>query len=247
MHVQTLRTDVLFAPNRAVVAEARALDVDFRTAETIHGLINPREGMLLYVLARRAALLGDVVEIGAYLGRSTWYLARALEDARSPHRLISIDPHLVEGQETSYFDTLQRTGIADRVDARVGYSYEVVATIDAPVGMLWIDGDHEYEAARRDFDEWFPKLAEGGWFAMHDAVAGWPGTQRLARELIAERDDLDDLGVVWLTLFGRKAAAGTVSRPRILHRRLAYEVVAQTQATRAKLRHRRRLRGAASG
>lgn len=240
MHVATLRTDLLFGANRHVVAEARSLDVDLSPAETIHGLINPREGLLLYVLARRAAQLGDIVEIGAYLGRSTWYLARGLEDGGSPHRLISIDPHLVDGQEESYRDALRRTGIADRVDVRVGYSHEQVASVAAGLGMLWIDGDHEYAAARRDFDEWFPLLADGGWFAMHDAVAGWPGTVQLARELVAGRDDLDDVGIVWLTLFGRKAAPGTVSRARRVRRRAAHELVARAQQLRARMRDRRR-------
>lgn len=236
MQPQRLRSDALFAANRAVLAEAAKLDADLAPAESIHGLIHPREGMLLYVLARRAAQLGDVIEIGAYLGRSTWYIARALEDARSPHRVISIDPHLVEGQHESYTDTLRRHGLADRVDTRVGYSHDVVGSIERPVGMLWIDGDHEYEAARRDFDDWFPLLVSGGWFAMHDAVGNWGGTARLARELLVQRRDLDDVGIVWLTLFGRRVTDASAGLRRRLDRSIRFELLAGAQRTRQRLR-----------
>jgi predicted O-methyltransferase YrrM len=233
MPVERLRSDRLFRANRAVLADAMRFDADLSTGESIDGLINPREGLLLYVLARRAAALGNIVEIGAYKGRSTWYLARGLEDADSGYRVISIDPHEAAAQREAYHETLDRHGLGDRVEARIGYSHDLLATVDAPVGMLWIDGDHAYEAVRRDFDDWFPKLATGGWYAMHDTVNAWHGPTRLARELLGTRSDLDDVGVVWLTFFARKVAASATVRARALARRVGFELLTLAQARRS--------------
>jgi predicted O-methyltransferase YrrM len=202
--MRSLPSDRLFGANRVFLEEARALDPDLSAGEAIDGLIHPREGLLLYVLARRAAHIGNVVEIGAYKGRSTWYLAQALRDAGSPYKVISIDPHVDPKQREAYFDTLDRYGLCERVEPRVGFSHDVVATLGAdPIGMLWIDGDHSYASVRKDFDDWFPRLESGGWYAMHDTVNAWHGPTRLARELLGHRADLTDVGVVWLTLFAR--------------------------------------------
>jgi len=232
MSIPRLRSDLLFRSNRAVLADAERFEPDLSAGDSIDGLINPREGLLLYVLARRAARIGNVVEIGAYKGRSTWYLASGLEDAGSPYRVISIDPHEAPEQREAYLETLERLDLGDRVDARIGYSHELVSEIVGPVGMLWIDGDHAYDSVRRDFADWFPKLETGGWYAMHDTVNAWYGPTRLARELLGSRSDLDDIGVMWLTLFGRKVPPAPGVRARALAGRVGFELLTLAQARR---------------
>jgi predicted O-methyltransferase YrrM len=231
--MRSLPSDRLFAANRAFLEEARDLDPDLSAGEAIDGLIHPREGLLLYVLGRRAAHIGNIVEIGAYKGRSTWYLAQALQDAGSPYKVISIDPHVDPEQRAAYFDTLDRYGLRERVEPQIGFSHDVVATLDAgPIGMLWIDGDHSYASVRKDFDDWFPRLASGGWYAMHDTVNAWHGPTRLARELLGHRADLTDVGVVWLTLFARKAPAQIAVRIDGLKARVGFDVLTMLQARR---------------
>lgn len=229
---ERLRSDRLFRANRHVVAEAARLAPDLAGGTEIEGLIHPREGALLYVLARRAAHLGNVVEIGAYHGRSTWYLARGLEDAGSPYRVVSIDPHVDPVQRAAYFETLDRHRLLDRVEPEVAFSHDVAIRFSEPVGMLWIDGDHSYRAVRQDFEDWFPKLAVGGWYAMHDTVNSWRGPTRVARELLGRRNDLDEIGLVWLTLFAQKAPPRALRRLDGVRARAAFEALTLAQARR---------------
>jgi predicted O-methyltransferase YrrM len=230
------RSDRLFAANRAFLGEAASLAADLGAAEGIAGLINPREGLLLYTLARRASHLGDIAEIGAYKGRSTWYLARGLRDAGSPYKVISIDPHAEPGQLEAFRETLRRHELADVVDVRVSLSHDAArAPVERPLGLLWIDGDHRYEAVRQDFDDWFPRLAIDGWLAIHDTVNNWHGPTKLARDLLTRRADLADVGVVFLTLFARKTAPALVNRARALKARVAFEALTLLQARHAGL------------
>jgi predicted O-methyltransferase YrrM len=233
MEIERLRSDRLFGPNRTVLADAERFAADLGAGASIDGLIHPREGLLLYVLARRAAALGNIVEIGAYKGRSTWYLAHGLEDAGSAHRVISIDPHEAREQRDAYFETLERFGLADRVEPRVAYSHDVADEVDGPIGMLWIDGDHSYASVRRDFDDWFPKLEVGGWYAMHDTVNAWYGPTRLAREIMRRGGELADIGVVWLTLFGRKCLPSVAVDAGTLAARVKFELLTLAQARRS--------------
>jgi MMP 1-O-methyltransferase len=229
--VEPLPSDRLFAANRAFLREARTYAPDLSVGERIEGLIQPREGLLLYTLARRAAHLGNIVEIGAYHGRSTWYLVQGLRDAGSQHKVVSIDPHVDPRQRDAYFATLEQHGLTEWVDPRVGFSHEVAASFGGePVGMLWIDGDHSYRAAKEDFDDWFPRLAFGGWYAMHDTVNSWLGPTKLARSLLGHRADFADIGVVWLTLFARKTPAHLLRRASALKARAGFDLLTLMQA-----------------
>jgi predicted O-methyltransferase YrrM len=227
----SLPSDRLFPANRAFLKEANGYAPELDEGEAIDGLIHPREGLLLYVLARRAGQLGNVVEIGAYKGRSTWYLAQGLRDAHSPYKVISIDPHLDPRQRDAYFETLHRHELMDWVDPRVGFAHQVAQSVaEEPVGLLWIDGDHSYRAVKEDFDDWFPRLCTDGWYAMHDTVNAWHGPTKLARELLGHRADLADIGVVWLTLFARKAPAQMLVRIGGFKARVGFDVLTGLQA-----------------
>ena len=231
MNVHRNETDLLFPANLRLLREARGFDADLRGGHEVEGLLEEREGLCLYVLARRAADLGDVVEIGSWRGRSTWYLATALEHARSRHRVVAIDPHL-EGTSDDFLRALRETGIESRVEAHAAFSYDVVPTFDRTPGLLWIDGDHSYAGVRRDFEEWFPKLAVGGHVAFHDTVDHWQGPTRLVRELLTRRDDLAGVGVMGTITYARKVRPAPWNRPRLLAARAAFEAVTALRSRR---------------
>jgi hypothetical protein len=54
-----------------------------------------------------------------------------------------------------------------------------------PIRLLFIDGDHSYEALRADFSAWAPHVEGNGLIAFHD-VGVWPGVSRFYSELVAE-------------------------------------------------------------
>ena len=46
------------------------------------------------------------------------------------------------------------------------------------IGLLWIDGDHRYEAVNADFYRWEPYVVDGGIVVFHDTYS-WEGVRRL--------------------------------------------------------------------
>lgn len=230
MQLSRRRSDVLFSANRGFLREVNRLGPDLEAGEQLEGQIRSREAMLLYVLAKRAAQLGNVVEIGAYKGKSTWYLARGLEAGSSPYRVVSIDPHLDPEQREAYFASLARFGLDRWIEPRVAFSHDVAAAFDEPVGLLWIDGDHRYPAAREDFDDWFPQLSVGGWIAIHDTTNAWHGPTQLGRELLGHRADLAEIGVVLTTLFCRKVRPRATARLSGVAGRVGFELLTLAQA-----------------
>ena len=168
------------------------LDAELRShALAAKGFMPSDEGDALYgaAVAAGQALPGlAFMEIGSYCGRSTVWLggaARVCDTvlfALDHHRGSEEnqagwehhDPSLVD-QRVGRIDTLplfratiHDAGLEDVVVAVVGQSPAVAAAWHTPLAILFIDGGHGDEPARRDYEGWSPHVAVGGILAIHD-------------------------------------------------------------------------------
>lgn len=183
--------------------------------ETVEGWLTHEEGALLYRLARRCTGRGVIVEIGSFKGKSTIWLAKGSE-AGAGVPVYAIDPHTgseehqatAGGQVWTYEEflvNLRRARAEELVHPLVTTSAQAATSFHLPVELLFIDGDHRYEAVRQDFDLWFPKLIEGGYLLMHDTIR-WDGPRRVARESLYRSRHFRRVGFVHSISFGQKVA-----------------------------------------
>ena len=184
MEQMSSTTPVLPASERPLLPE----DVELLVAE-VGGWLGREEGRLLYRLAAEADPKGCIVEIGSWHGRSTIWLAAGATAGRGA-RVVAIDPHTgthlrAEGERTDDVlrANLERAGVADKTDVVVATSEEVAASWSQPVSLLWIDGAHDYESARRDLEVWERHLVPEAVVALHDTFV-LPGPERVVRELM---------------------------------------------------------------
>uniref|UniRef100_A0A9E7ZLD0 Class I SAM-dependent methyltransferase n=1 Tax=Bosea sp. NBC_00436 TaxID=2969620 RepID=A0A9E7ZLD0_9HYPH len=148
-------------------------------------------------MARLAAgcSVGCVIEIGSFHGKSAVALALgAREAAFRKSEIYCIEPHRnfvgvyggVFGPKDrgSFYRTMLETGRFEDV-ALVGLtSAEVAPAWKLPVGLLFIDGDHRYEAVRSDFDLWKPHLSRNAVVVFDDAKDPAIGPARFVQELL---------------------------------------------------------------
>ena len=93
---------------------------------------------------------------------------------------------LAEGTTFNQFlRNLEKAGVAEHVRAIRAGSLEAARGWREPIRLLFIDGDHSYEASRADFAAWSPQVEGSGLVAFHD-VGAWPGVTRFYEELVAE-------------------------------------------------------------
>lgn len=90
-------------------------------------------------------------------------------------------------------------------------SDEVSPSWTESIDLLFVDGDHAYDAVKRDWKEWSPHVSDDGYVAFHDALVDAPwmnedfGSARFVHELRHENeaweivDRADSLAV-----FGRR-------------------------------------------
>lgn len=135
-----------------------------------------------------ASGLGPLLEVGTYCAKSAVYLGEAARQGGSV--LVSVDHHrgseenqagwdhhderLVEPR-TGRMDTLpcarrtiEEADLEAQVLLMVGPSVTVATVWSTPLALLFIDGGHAADVAWADYDAWVPKVAPGGWLAIHD-------------------------------------------------------------------------------
>ena len=165
-------------------------------ARATKGFMPDDEGLALADIAERATLTGSssIVEVGAYCGRSTLYLAsgiaRALSLGAAPAVVFSVDHHhgseenqagsehhddTLVNRETGRMDTLpfwrrtmEAAGAEDLAVAVVGDSPTIAARWNVRAGLVLIDGGHGEAPAWADYRGWAPRVADDCWLAIHD-------------------------------------------------------------------------------
>lgn len=161
-----------------------------RRVMAVEGMIAEAEAEELMRLASKVPSGDCIVEVGSYRGRST--TALALGSKAAP--VYAIEPHeSFEGiyggefgpaDRRAFFENLLRAGVVERVRL-VNLSSEVASQgWDRTIGLLWIDGDHSLEGARRDYDAWRPFLQPGSTVAFHDARDPKGGPAQLIETLV---------------------------------------------------------------
>jgi len=159
-------------------------------ARAVKGFMPDDEGLALHRIGVAAGQsgLGPLLEIGTYCGKSAVYLGAAAQISSSV--LISVDHH--RGSEENQagwehhdstlvdpasgrMDTLplarraiDEAGLEDHVVLIVGESTRVAALWSTPLALLFIDGGHGSSVAWADYRAWTPKVAAGGFLAIHD-------------------------------------------------------------------------------
>lgn len=98
--------------------------------------VSPEGGRLLYALVR-AARPATVVEFGTSFGISTIHLAAAVRDNGSG-RVISTELNAAKAAQARA--NLAEAGLSDWVTILLGDARQTLATIDAPVGFVLLDG-----------------------------------------------------------------------------------------------------------
>ncbi|MDD7813675.1 class I SAM-dependent methyltransferase [Mycobacterium sp. CSUR Q5927] len=125
-----------------------------------------------------------IVEVGVFRGGSLRTIAKV---ARTTH-IYGVDAWGLEGSYASKSESATKYGgldtmaVAQRavsglnVELIRGFSTEVAATYDGPpIGLLYIDAEHTFDAVTADFHAWHPRLADDAHIAFDDYTETFPG------------------------------------------------------------------------
>jgi MMP 1-O-methyltransferase len=186
-----------------------------RRLDELPGWLTYEEGETLYELARACTGRGVIVEIGSWRGKSTTCLGLGSKAGKAVP-IYAVDRH-TDGTFPEFQANVAGAGIEELVRPIRGLSQEVVADFDEPIELLFIDGSHEYDLVKEDWDRWVPKVVEAGVVAMHDTT-GFPGVRRVAEEELYKSHTFKDVRFVFNTMTVGRKVAGTSAADRVRNR-----------------------------
>lgn len=179
--------------------------------DELEGFLWRREGARLAFLAATVQAGECIVEIGSNRGKSACFLARGSK-AGAGVKVHCVDLWTLGGQQEyqhlgfdadETLDTFRRQlGVAKVKSMVVEHQGDSVETgrswSGPPIGLLFVDGDHRYEAVKADTEAWLPHLAQDAWVCFHDytktfgpEVTHFPGVERYVPEFLASFDHSD--------------------------------------------------------
>lgn len=131
---------------------------DLAFSERIDGWMSPDELYAIYDMARQ---MKTVVEIGAWKGRTTSVLCTACKEGH----VIAVDHFQGSASEMNTFEEVRRADIfrqfMENTKQCSNLSILRMDSIKAgllfkpkSIDMVFIDGDHEYRAFRKDLEVW---------------------------------------------------------------------------------------------
>lgn len=164
-------------------------------AGRIHTYTPRNELRALFRLARACPMNSVVIEVGAYLGASTVYIAAGL--SRRGGQIFCVDTWenetMPDGQRDTFKEFERNTEVVRHmiVPLRKRSTDVTKSDIPARAQLIFIDADHAYDSVRRDFEHYSVFLAEQGVMVFHDCNSHVGVTRVIGEALASEQ---------WITL-----------------------------------------------
>lgn len=152
------------------------------------GIIGPECCQELYDSAKTYGKKGIILNIGAYLGRSTIALALGSKKVGGG-KVVSIDPIL----PAEFYENIRENNVSDYIipiqmtseEAYKSWPKIIEGRFETKIGLLFVDGDHVYQDVSFDISHWKNHLACGGLLLVDDYERNQPGVMRAVYEEIA--------------------------------------------------------------
>lgn len=159
-------------------------------ANTIFTYTNSRELQALFTLAAACPYGAVALEIGSYLGASSYYLAAGLAQVNGHFFCVDTwyNETMPEGERDTFADFEKNTSGVSHSITSIRKRSDQISDLDisSPLNLVFIDGDHSYAAVKSDFNCVQSRLAPNGIIAFHDYnVPIFEGVSRLVGEVLA--------------------------------------------------------------
>ena len=163
-------------------------DLGIANVDRINTYTKKEELVLLYRLAKSCAQGSKGLELGSYLGASTCYIVAGL--FKNNGHLFCVDTWnnetMPEGSRDTYNEFLHNIDAIKSFVTPIRKRSEELTFNDMPnnLALIFLDGDHSYEATKIDFEIVQNFLDENGIVVFHDCFY-FEGVTRVVGEALA--------------------------------------------------------------
>lgn len=150
-------------------------------------------------MVRRANFISHFVEVGAFKGKSTAYMAVEIANCKKAIRFDVVDTWRGSAEHQKGASAEDPSVVANQLFEEFSRNLSSVADFIRPVRMtsleaarlygdrsldfVFIDASHDYENVKADILAWKPKIKPGGYLGGHDLHSIFPEVERAVREI----------------------------------------------------------------
>ncbi len=153
------------------------------------GWLGDLEADILFSISAGLTGAGCIVEIGSWCAKSLSVITAGAIKGGFKNKIYSIDPFLTSkdepnGKYETFFNNLTLNGIENRITHIKEKSQIAGQNFNDKIEFIFIDGFHKYEAVKKDFELFYPKVLSGGYIAIHD-VQSYLGPAKILCDVLA--------------------------------------------------------------
>lgn len=138
----------------------------------------------------------QMIEIGSYMGESACMFA----SSNLFNHINCIDPFKGEEDFNDIYgytweqieeEFKLNTRYFENITHYKNYSTEISSRFeDNKYDFIYIDGNHEYDAVKKDIELYLPKVKQNGFIGGHDYIPHFDGVIKVVNELLGEPDEI---------------------------------------------------------
>lgn len=164
-----------------------------------------------------------LVEIGAFHGQTTVFMAKVLEELGRRPPILSIDPfdRVVpdplnpQGNYSLYIGNVTASGYEHQCMPLVAFSHDAAALVPARIGVLVVDGGHHYPVIAGDLRLFAPKVRPSGYLFIDDYGPAYPDVMRAVDEYFAEDASYDVIHRDYFVVARRRQLGGLEQHEKV--------------------------------
>ena len=196
-----------------MLKELLSVDTIKNNAKDFEGWLTPAEADVLFSTASSLSGSGCIVEIGSWCAKSLSYIAAGALNGGFNNKIYSIDPFLTSkdepnGKYETFVNNLKLNGLYEYINHIKEKSQIAGTKFNESIEFIFIDGFHKYDAVKRDFELFYPKVVNGGYIAIHDIFQYW-GPTVLLQEILLNSSDFKLINIVHSTVLAQKTLSLT--------------------------------------
>jgi cephalosporin hydroxylase len=162
-----------------------------------------------------------LVEIGAFHGQTTVFMAKVLELLGRRLPILSIDPFEravpdplnPQGNYAAFMGNVLAHRYGHQCMPLAAFSHDAAPVVPSRIGVLVVDGGHHYPIVSGDLRLYAPKVRPGGYMFIDDYGGAYPDVMQAVDEYLTADSPFEVVHREYFLIAKRRGSVGWKSEP----------------------------------
>ena len=173
----------------------------FSKTSFVKGMTSEEACKNMFNISVTQSVKGDVLEIGSWQGRSTSFLAQSIKISSNgkvyavdhfkgnpgKEKFYKVNNDDLSDLKSNFLENMTKSGVQEYVellDMSNVDAEKIISEKKVDIRLLFIDGCHEYDGVKKDFELFERYVVRGGLIIFDDYSSSFPGVVKFVDEIL---------------------------------------------------------------